>query len=400
MSLTKNPRETKASLAARRRNGRLSHGPVTPQGKARCRRVNERHGFYSKSEEAVLRSLGESPADFQAVLEGVRATWAAENPAQEKLLACLARTFCRIELAERAREGHLLRQAKEADDGRETRIHAQMMHLKMTADNLRLLAQAVARRHYVASLDDLKKMKSLHQEGAMKEMGEIALALFFELRLPGTPGLGEEGECEDQMEKARRVVAQVKEIFGIGMAPYPPPPVTGWARDSQPQPQDPQNAVEAGTKAGPDLGPAHADSLLDAGQAQKIAATQADGENEEEEEEEYDKECPCITAKEWAAREPVRQLLENILTHQVDIYEVRREALLKELVAGPSPYERAAETTPPDSFVKLMQRVEDSNLRQASRLIGLLEKMKRQARKTQNRKNARGSGDVKDKKRS
>jgi hypothetical protein len=33
---------------------------------------------------------------------------------------------------------------------------------------------------------------------------------------------------------------------------------------------------------------------------------------------------PRITAQEWEAREPVRQLLENILTRQVELFGAQR----------------------------------------------------------------------------
>ena len=48
---------------------------------------------------------------------------------------------------------------------------------------------------------------------------------------------------------------------------------------------------------------------------------------------------------------------------------------MKELVAGPSPFERAAEITPSQVHANLMQKLEDANLRQATRLLGLIEKM-------------------------
>jgi hypothetical protein len=61
-------------------------------------------------------------------------------------------------------------------------------------------------------------------------MGEIALALFYQLQAPGT---GEDGL--DEWEKARRVVAQVKEIFGIGMSPEFAPQASVAADFSQPR---------------------------------------------------------------------------------------------------------------------------------------------------------------------
>lgn len=61
MSLTKKRRMTEKNLAAHRRNAKLSPGPLTPEGKARCRDAHVQHGFYSQSEEAALRALGEDP---------------------------------------------------------------------------------------------------------------------------------------------------------------------------------------------------------------------------------------------------------------------------------------------------------------------------------------------------
>ena len=53
----------------------------------------------------------------------------------------------------------------------------------------------------------------------MREMAEMALAFFYQLQAPGA---GEDGL--DPGEVARRMVAQAKEIFGIGTtAAFPPP---------------------------------------------------------------------------------------------------------------------------------------------------------------------------------
>ena len=87
--------------------------------------------------------------------------------------------------ADRMQEGYALRQAKDENLGREDRLHAQMMRLKMTADSLQLLAQSVAGEHYATTPADLDLMKNLHQEGAVKEMGEIALPLFYQLQRAG-----------------------------------------------------------------------------------------------------------------------------------------------------------------------------------------------------------------------
>jgi hypothetical protein len=182
-------------------------------------------------------------------------------------------------------------------------------------------------------------MKSLHQEGVMKEMGEIALALFYRLEKPREKD--EDGLPLDAMERARLMVAQAKEIFGIGMTANPKLEA-GSAPDSSPPEESRQDAgaAEAGEKGPPSP----------------------------------------FTAAEWEARERPRQLLENILMRQVEICQAQRKAILKESLAGPSPYERAAEIALAHPNAALMQRMEESSFRQIWRITNLLLKMKRQAR--------------------
>jgi hypothetical protein len=116
----------------------------------------------------------------------------------------------------------------------------------------------------------------------------------------------------------------------------------------------------------------NADPSLHSGQALKVGATQP---------EEKDARYPNIAAAEWEARERSRQLLENILTRQVEICEAQRKAVLKESLAGPSPYERAAEIAPTHPNARLMRRMQDSNFREVRRVTNLLLKLKRHERR-------------------
>jgi hypothetical protein len=337
MSLRKKQTMTQKKIAANQRNGRGSHGPATPEGRERIRNAHLRHGFYAQAEEVAMRALGEDPAHYQELVEGLWETYHPTDAAQEGLVIHLARCTWLMNRAVRMQEGCAVRQAQEVNSGRGERLHAQMTRLRITADSLRLLVQSVAREHYVTTPADLEKMKNLHQEGVLKDMGEIALALFYQLQAPGT---GEDGL--DPKEKARRMVAQAKEIFGIGMsAPFAPP--SNVTPDSRP-PQEGQHDA---------------------------------GATEEEDDERY----PNITAAEWEARERPRQLLENILTRHVDICEEQRKAILKESVKGPSPYERAAEIAPTHPNARLMRRMQDCNFREVRRLTNLLLKLKRYERK-------------------
>jgi len=103
--------------------------------------------------------------------------------------------------------------------------------------------------------------------------------------------------------------------------------------------------------------------------------------NEEEEDSEKDDRYPKITAEDWKVREQARKLLRNILTRQVELCETQRKALLKESLAGPSPYELAAEIAPGHAEALLIRRVQDANMREVRRLTNLLLKIKRKERK-------------------
>ena len=91
---------------------------------------------------------------------------------------------------------------------------------------------------------------------------------------------------------------------------------------------------------------------------------------------------PRFTPAEWEARGRPRQLLENILTRQMDSCHAQRKAILKESVKGPSPYERAAEIAPNHRDALLMRRLQDSLLREVRRLTYLRRKIKRYERDT------------------
>ena len=96
---------------------------------------------------------------------------------------------------------------------------------------------------------------------------------------------------------------------------------------------------------------------------------------------EKDDRYPKITEEDWKARERARKLLRNIITRQVEVCETQRKALLKESLAGPSPYDLAAEIAPSHADALLMRRLQDANMREVRRLTNLLLKIKRRERK-------------------
>jgi len=377
---------TAKRIAANQANGRRSHGPATPEGRERIRAANTRHGFYSQAEAVALTCLGEDPAELERLRNDLQGDLQPLSALEKELKEHLVEVVWRWKRAGRGQEGFALRLAKDANLTREDRLHAQMMRLKITADTLRRLAQSVAREPYVTPREDLEIMKSLHQEGAVREIGEIALALFCQLRKPGTDEDGLDPE-----ESARRVVAQVKAIFGIGMRAEFAPQASIAADSSQPQDcqqvriQDSDGVhrtseIEAAGATEADVAPASSRPEGGRRDAGTTLETQQDAGAAEAEE-----DAPDDMSPEEEAHERARQLLENILKRQVELCEAQRQAILKDSLTGPSPYERAAEIALAHPDTALMQRMEESSFRQIWRIATLLLKIKRQAREEKSR---------------
>jgi len=342
MSLVKSPTMTEKKIAANRRNRRLSLGPTTAEGKGRIAAAQVRHGFYAKAQNTALRSLGEDPAQYQELLAALYEEFQPTGRLQEELVCRLARLFWLINRADRSQEGYALRRSRAIESGRENRLHARLMRLKMTAGSLQLLARSVARPHYVTIPRDSKLMTGLQAEPELAEMGDILVALFEQLEDPGA--VDKYGRPTDSQLQQELVLERIKQIFGLaGSEPYRPP--------SQRVPSDsgegdagPEEAPEPPAPPPPTPTPdpyAH------------------------------------ITSAQWELREPVRQLLENILTHQAELCEELHLACLKEAVSGPSPFERAAEVAATPAEALAMRRMQDANMREVRRIINLLLKLRR-----------------------
>ena len=390
MSLRKKQTMTQRKISANQANGKRSKGPATPQGRERIRAANIRHGFYSKAEGVALACLGEDPADLERLRQNLHDGLQFPSALKEELAEHLVQVVWRWNRAGRGQEGFALRLAKLANLTRENRLHAQMMRLKITAETLRRLAQSVAHEHYVTTPAHLEIMKSLHQEGVLQEMGEITLVLFYQLQVPGT---GADGVDPD--EKARRALARIKSIFGLSGDHPPTPKVASAFRRPEAGQQGAGATLESQQDAHANVGPggtcpdeigspAHPDVAPDfnpanADMAPGVSAVHADLKVGATQPKENDQRYPSITAAEWEARERPRQLLENIPTRQVEICEAQRQAILKDSLAGPSPYERAAEIALAHPNAALMQRMEESSFRQIWRICNLLLKIRHQA---------------------
>ena len=345
MSLVKKPTMTEQKLAANQRNAPLSRGPVVaPEGKQRSRAAHLRHGLNAKSQDWALQCLGEDPERFEELREELSQEFPCATRLQKELVNRLARVLSLMDRAERWQEGEALRRARSVDAGRDNRLHARMMRLKMMAETLRSLARSVAAWHYVTTREDLDVMKKLHQEGVAGEMGEIAMDLFYRLQEPGADRDG-----ASQEEQYRGAVNSFRSIFGLEEINEPVKMLTPKGEYIVVRPEGWEEA-----EASPDA--------------------------EEGERSDKDDRYPKIAEEDWKPRERARKLLRNILGRQAEACEAERKCLLQESLAGPSPYELAAESAPSHKEALVMRRIQDGNMREVRRITNLLLKLQRQER--------------------
>jgi hypothetical protein len=104
MSLMQKQTMSEENRAAHQRNGRMSHGAATAEGKERSRAANLRHGFYSKARGEALAALGEDPGELDDLIDAAHEEWRPANPFQARITERMARLLWRMERAERIQQ--------------------------------------------------------------------------------------------------------------------------------------------------------------------------------------------------------------------------------------------------------------------------------------------------------
>jgi hypothetical protein len=104
MSLMKKRTMTGKQKAAARANGSRSRGPATREGRENIRTANLRHELFSQAEQIVLESLGEDPARFEALREGIYDSFPLASVSHLDLVDELQAAYWRLERVERRQE--------------------------------------------------------------------------------------------------------------------------------------------------------------------------------------------------------------------------------------------------------------------------------------------------------
>ena len=104
MSLMKRRTMTGKQKAAARANGSRSQGPATREGRENIRAANLRHGLFSQTEDIVFESLGEDPARFEALREGIYDSFPLASVSHSDLVDELQAALWRLERVDRRQE--------------------------------------------------------------------------------------------------------------------------------------------------------------------------------------------------------------------------------------------------------------------------------------------------------
>jgi hypothetical protein len=162
MSLVRKRALNLQRLAAIQSNGRLSHGPATPEGLERIRAANLRHGFYSQVQGEALRALGEDPAEFETLLESLIATWQPADEFESRLVTRLARALWRMERGDRIQESMAVAQLERMDANVERLACEARTQYEKRMTCLKSVTAAVAQEEYSTSLAEIKLFDAIY----------------------------------------------------------------------------------------------------------------------------------------------------------------------------------------------------------------------------------------------
>lgn len=184
-NLTPKRHTSERSKAASRRNGARSHGPRTPQGKARSAASRLRHGYYSQSMAVALTALGEDPAEFKRRFQSLIDTYQPADPLQMALVYRMMRAWWRMERFDRMAESAAVNHVTEAEK-KTTQFKAfALMPVVNKMERLEPLVRAVLAKESVIGAKELALFQKAQRDLPQSKASEL-LTLLLRLRAPGT----------------------------------------------------------------------------------------------------------------------------------------------------------------------------------------------------------------------
>jgi hypothetical protein len=205
MSLIQKQEMTEKNLAAKRSNGSMAQGPVTPEGKANSAAANLRHGFYCKEPNRALTALGEDPEEYSGLMNSL------ENNLIEglegELVQRIGHALWRMKRAERMQDGLALKRIKVAKEIHETTTLPQRLRAHENLDHYDELLRALRRRDDGPTPAEIQTFVKHFDYDPSEEMKE------FFLLLKSLNKLEEGPERKAVRRKARAQLREMEECY-------------------------------------------------------------------------------------------------------------------------------------------------------------------------------------------
>jgi len=205
MCLVKKPEMTEANLEAHRVNGSMSHGAVTPEGKARAAAANLRHGFYSKVQSGALPDLGEDPQEYTDLMNSLQNNLI--EGLESELVQLIGDAVWRMKRAQRVKNGQAMRRIQTAKDMQERKALPQRVRAYELLERFEDLGRALARRGDGPTAAEIHSFAEKFGDDSTEEMQG------FILLLKSLNKLAEGPERRAARRKARAQLIEINERY-------------------------------------------------------------------------------------------------------------------------------------------------------------------------------------------
>ncbi len=182
MSLIHQQEMTEDNLAAKRANGRMTQGPVTPEGKANSAAANLRHGLYCKAQNGAIPALGEDPQEYADLMSSLENNLV--EGLESELVQCIGETLWGMKRAKRVQKGVALKRIKSAEDFLETSAEPMTLKARKNVDCYDALDTALRTRGNGPTPDEIDAFVKNFGDNPSPEMQEFFLLLKSLKKLP------------------------------------------------------------------------------------------------------------------------------------------------------------------------------------------------------------------------